>query len=261
MPGLRRLRDPRRRAGLHARARHPARAHRLHLRDRLRRALSVLHADLRDALDPRTRARDRDRALLLEAGSVRVGRHRRRGRTLDRRQSPHPRAPAQREHHHPDVQQPGVRAHEGPVLADQPGRATDGIDADGLDRQPVQSALGRARSGGDVRRPLDRHRPQAPDRGPACGRRAQRHRLRRGLPELQRLQRRRVRLRPRGQGEPDPAGARPTHPLRRRGREGRSATRGRLRRDRRRGRGGRGRARSSTTRTPTSPRSRSLSAG
>ena len=62
VPGLRRLRDPRRDAGLHARARHPAREDRLHLRDRLRGALPLLHADLRDALDPRARAGDRDRA-------------------------------------------------------------------------------------------------------------------------------------------------------------------------------------------------------
>ena len=48
------------RAGLHARARPDAREDRLRLRDRLRRALPVLHADLRDALDPRPRAGDRD---------------------------------------------------------------------------------------------------------------------------------------------------------------------------------------------------------
>ena len=61
MPGLRRLRHPRRRAGLHAGARHPARADRLRLRHRLRGPLPVLHADLRDALDPRPCAGDRDR--------------------------------------------------------------------------------------------------------------------------------------------------------------------------------------------------------
>ena len=62
VPGLRRLRDPERRPVVHARARAEAREHRLRLRDRLRRALPVLHADLRDALDPRPRAGDRDRA-------------------------------------------------------------------------------------------------------------------------------------------------------------------------------------------------------
>ena len=47
---------------------------------------------------------------------------------------------------------------------------------------------------------VDRHRPQAPDRGAAPRGRAQGHRLRRDLPELQHLQRRRVR---RGQGARD----------------------------------------------------------
>src|SRR2546421_810571 len=74
--GLRGLRDPERGAELHAGAQHPAREHRLHLRDRLRRALPVLHADLRDALDPRACARHRDRPRLVPAGPVRVGRDR-----------------------------------------------------------------------------------------------------------------------------------------------------------------------------------------
>ena len=62
VPGLRRLRDPERGAGLHAGARDPEGEDRLRLRDRLRGAVPVLHGDLRDALDPRACARDRDRA-------------------------------------------------------------------------------------------------------------------------------------------------------------------------------------------------------
>ena len=48
---------------------------------------------------------------------------------------------------------------------------------------------------------LDRHRPRAPDRGAAPRRRAPGHGLRRDLPELQRLQRRRLRRGPRRQKE------------------------------------------------------------
>ena len=76
VPGLRRLRDPQRHPGLHARARARARAHRVRLRDRLRGALPVLHADLRDALDPRARAGDRDRSRRHAAGSLGLGRRR-----------------------------------------------------------------------------------------------------------------------------------------------------------------------------------------
>jgi pimeloyl-ACP methyl ester carboxylesterase len=68
------------------------------------------------------------------------------------------------------------------------------------------------------------------------------HGLRRDLPELQRLQRRRLRHRPRAEGEPDPARAGQADPLRRRGRARRAAAPGRVGRDRRRRRGRRGRA-------------------
>ena len=40
-------------------------------------------------------------------------------------------------------------------------RQGDEVDADGLDRPPVQPDLGGARRGGDVRRARDRHRPEA----------------------------------------------------------------------------------------------------
>ena len=67
--------------------------------------------------------------------------------------------------------------------------------ADGRDRQPAQPALGRHRLRGHVRRPLDRRGRQAPGRDAQAGRRAQGHGLRRGLSELQHLQRRRLGLR------------------------------------------------------------------
>ena len=205
MPGLRRLRDPRRGAGVPARARDPAREHRLHLRDRLRGALPVLHRDLRDPLDPRPRAGDRDRARALAARPLRLGRDRRRRRALDRRQPPDPRAAPEREREDPDVQQPDLRADEGAVLADLAARDGEQDDADGLGRLPVQPGRAGARRGGDLRRALDRHRPRAPDRDAAARARPPGRGLRRDLPELQRLQRRRLRRRARPEGEPDPA--------------------------------------------------------
>ena len=123
-----------------------ARADRVRLRDRLRRALSVLHADLRDALDPRARAGDCDGALHVPSGPVRVGRHRRRRRALDRRQPPDPRAAPEREREDPALQQPDLRADEGAVLADLAARDAEQVDADGLARLSVQPGLDRARA-------------------------------------------------------------------------------------------------------------------
>ena len=92
------------------------------------------------------------------------------------------------------------------------------VDADGLARLALQPGLDRARGGGELRRALDRHRQEAPDRGAAPSGEPPGLGARRDLPELQRLQRRRLR---RGQGadrEPDPPRAREADPLRRRGR-------------------------------------------
>ena len=253
MPGLRRLRDPRRAAVVHAGARRAAREHRLRLGHRLRGALPVLHGDVRDALDPRPRAGDRDGALGLAAGSLGVGRDRRRRRALDRRQPPDPLAPPQREPEDPALQQPDLRADEGAVLADEPARHDHEVDAARLARPAVQSDLARDRRRGDVRRALDRHGSRAPDGGAARGGEPSRRRVRGDLPELQHLQRRRVRLRARRQDEPHLPRARPADPLRRGRREGRAAAAGRI------GRGLRGRraSRSCTTRTWSSRRSRS----
>ena len=54
----------------------------------------------------------------LAARPVGLGRHRRRRRAVDRRQPPDPRAAPQREPDDPAVQQPDLRADQGPVLAD-----------------------------------------------------------------------------------------------------------------------------------------------
>src|SRR5207302_1427585 len=113
---------------------------------RLRGAVPVLHGDLRDALDPRPRAGDRDRALDVAAGPVRLGRDRRRRRALDRWQPPDPRAAPEREHQDPALQQRDLRADEGPVLADLAARDADEVDADGLARLAVQPAVAGDRS-------------------------------------------------------------------------------------------------------------------
>ena len=80
VPRLRRLRDPRRRAGLPARARPQAREHRLRLGHRLLVAVPVLPRHLRHALDPRPRPGDRHRPGRDRARPVGLGRHRRRRR-------------------------------------------------------------------------------------------------------------------------------------------------------------------------------------
>ena len=198
MPRLRRLRDPQRHAGLHARARARARADRLRLRHRLRGAVPVLHADVRHALDPRTRARDRDRPRRDAARPLRVGRHRRRRRALDRRKPPHPRAAPQREPEDPPLQQPHLRAHEGPVLADVRAREGHEVDSARIARPSVQPALGGDRRRGVVRRAHDRHRQEGPHGRPRRSGSAPRVGIRRDPPELQHLQRRRFRRRARG---------------------------------------------------------------
>ena len=140
MPGLRRLRDPRRDAGLHAGARDREGEDRLRLRDRLRRALPVLHEHVRDALDPRPRAGDRDRPLDVPARPVGLGRDGRRRRALDRRQPPDPRAAPQRQPQDPALQQPDLRPDEGPVLADERAGQGDEVDAVRLARPPLRPA-------------------------------------------------------------------------------------------------------------------------
>ncbi len=202
VPRLRRLLHPQQHEEGDARPRHPAREDRVRLRHRLLQPLPVLHEHLRHPLDPRPRAGGGDRPQGVEPRPERVGHHRRRRRPLDRRQPLDARHPPQpRPQHHP-VQQPHLRPDEGAVLA-RPralGKKTKSTPM-GVDRQPASHPLSLAIAPrGDVRRPRDRHRHQAPRHDGRGGGRAQGRQLRRGLPELQHLQRRRVRLLHRAHG-------------------------------------------------------------
>ena len=123
----------------------------------MRSAAPVLHGDVRHALDPRPGAGDRDRARHVAARPLGVGRDGGRRRSLDRREPPDPRPAPQRRHHDPALQQPDLRAHEGPVLADLRAREGDEVDAARIGRPALQPALDRDRCGGDLRRARDRH--------------------------------------------------------------------------------------------------------
>ena len=213
MPRLRRLRHPRRRAVLPPRARAAPREHRLRLRHRLLVALPVLPRHLRDALDPRPRAGHRHRARHVPSRPVGVGRHRGRRRAVDRRQPPHPRDAPQRQPDDPVVQQPDLRADEGPVLPHVAHRVGDEVEPARVGRRPVQPGVAGARCRGDVRRAGDGVRPRRAQGGAQGGRPAPRHGPRRDLPELPDLQRRRVR----GAQGPQPAGCPHRPPARRRG--------------------------------------------
>ena len=127
----------------------------------------------------------------------------RRRRALDRRQPPDPRAAPQREPQDPALQQPDLRAHEGAVLADLGARQGDEVDADGL---ASTSRSTRSASRSAPRRPSSRARSTPTSRALTevlrAAAAAPRRGVRRDPPELQHLQRRRVRRRARGEGEP-----------------------------------------------------------
>jgi hypothetical protein len=155
---------------------------------------------------------------VLQAGLERLGGHGRRRRPLHRRQPPDPRPAPQRQPEDPPLQQPDLRPDEGPVLADLRGRQDHEVDADGLAGRPLQPGVARDRRGGVLRRPHHRLGPQTPHAGPARGGRPPRHGPGRDLPELQHLQRRRLRRAegpPAGRGGGDPPGTRAADPLRR----------------------------------------------
>ena len=76
-----------------------------------------------------------------------------------RRQPPAPRAAAQRGRHDPALQQPDLRAHQGPVLADERAGQGDQVHAAGLGRPAAQPAA-RSRSAAGatfVARTVDRN--------------------------------------------------------------------------------------------------------
>ena len=146
VPGLRRLRDPRQRPGADAGARRAAGEDGLHLRDRLRRALRLLHGHLRDARHPRPGAGAGDRDRHRARRPLGLGRHRRRRLALDRRQPPDPRAAPQRPDQDPALQQPDLRADQGPVLADQREGQDHEVDPVRLRGPSVQPAGARARA-------------------------------------------------------------------------------------------------------------------
>ena len=128
----------------------PPGEHRVPLGHRLRGPLPVLHEHLRDALDPRPGAGHRHRAGHHPPRPRRLGGHRRRRRALHRRQPPHPRPAAQRPDDHPDVQQPDLRADQGPVLADLGGGQGHQVDAVRLGRHAVQPGQPGPRGRGDA---------------------------------------------------------------------------------------------------------------
>ena len=100
----------------------------------------------------------------LQGGAPRpqgVRGHRRRRRPVDRRQPHAARAAPQRERDDPALQQPDLRPHQGPVLADERARQGDEVDADGLGR-PAREPARRSRSGCGatfVGRTVDRNIP------------------------------------------------------------------------------------------------------
>ena len=169
MPRLRRLRRAQGGAVLPARPRAAQGEHRLRLRHRLLLAVPLLPRHLRDALDPRPRAGDRDRHRHLARGPLGLGGHRRRRRALDRRQPPDPRDAPQREPEDPAVQQPDLRPDQGPVLPHLRARQGHQVDAGRLGGPPVQPGLARARRRGHLRRP-HRSTPTA-STSPRCSRR------------------------------------------------------------------------------------------
>ena len=260
MPGLRRLLDPRPDPEGDARLRRAEGEHRVHLGHRLLRPAAVLHEHLRVPHDPRPGADARDRPQGRAPGPHGVGDHRRRRRAVDRRQPPPALDAPQRRPDDDHVQQPDLRPDQGPDVADVGVREADEVDADGLDRPADDAADGRARRRGHVRRPLGRHAHRAPAAHARGGRPAPRRVVRRGPPELQHLQRRRLaRLhRARRPRRPDARPrARQADDLRQGARQGHPPPRPppRGRHDRRRTASPRTTC-SSTTRTPTTRTSR-----
>ena len=161
--------------------------------------------------------RHRDRPVRVPTRPVRLGRHRRRRRAVHRRQPPHPRAAPQRQPQDPALQQPHLRPAPKASTPRPPNPARSPNPRPLAPPTPRSTPLPRPRRRGHLRRPHHRLRPQTPAIGAARRRRAPRLRVRGDLPELQHLQRRRLRTtqttrHPRRL--PHPARTRPTHHLR-----------------------------------------------
>ena len=173
MPRLRRLLDPGPDPEGDARLRRTAREHRVHLGHRLLRPAAVLHEHVRLPHDPRPGADARDRAQGRPARPDGLGHHRRRRRAVDRRQPRPPLDAPQRRHQAGHVQQPDLRADQGPGVADVGVRQGDEVDPGRHDRHADHAADDRPRRGGELRRPLGRHAHRASPGHPRAGRPAQ----------------------------------------------------------------------------------------
>ena len=212
MPRLRRLLDPVGRAADDARPRRAARGHGVRVGHRVRGALPVLHEHLRDALDPRTGAGDRHRSRRWRAPTCTCG---------------WCRATATRSSIGGNHLIHALRRNVNLTIlmfnnqiygltkgqyspTSELGKVTKSTPFGSLDHpfNPLSVALGRR---GELRGAHPRHGSQPHDRDVPSGPRAQGRGVRRGLPELQRLQRRGVRGRHRQAGarrDADPARAR-----------------------------------------------------
>ena len=147
----------------------------------------VLHEHVRLPHDSRARA---GRGHGCQGDSPRAGSlggDRRRRFALHRRQSHHSHAAPKCRHQGAAVQQPDLRADEGPVLADFGIQQEDQVDSVRIARPPVQSRFAGDRSGGHVRGALRGRLPGTPERNAEKCRRAQRLGLRRDSAELQHL--------------------------------------------------------------------------
>ena len=215
-----------RRPDAHARARRAAREHGVRVGHRLLEPLPVLHEHLRHPQHPRAGAGHRHRPGHGPARPRRVGDHRRRRRAVDRRQPPHPRAAPQRQPHDPAVQQPDLRADQGPVLADVASWArSPSRRRSARSTRPFNPRGGGARGRGHVRGPHPRPRPQAHDggrSGPPTTTRARRSsRSARTATSSTTARSTTCTGKEQRPGHADPARARPADPLRRRRRQGR----------------------------------------
>ena len=130
MPGLRRLRDPRRGAdgaspSSASRARTFVFVSGIGCSSRFPYYMNTYGFHTH----PRPRAGDRHRPQARQPDLDGLGRHRRRRRAVDRRQPPDPHAAPQRRRQDHAVQQPDLRPDQGPVLADLRARQEDEVDA------------------------------------------------------------------------------------------------------------------------------------